>query len=87
MLNRIAEAERRAGAAEDRAREAVESISKPLPDVEVDEIFGDAPGPAAAPDEPEPEAAAEPEPARERAALGGRAGRGPGVLAAAGPRA
>ena len=39
MLDRIAEAERRASSAEERAREAVDRVAEPLPEMDTSEIF------------------------------------------------
>jgi competence protein ComEA len=55
MLDRIAQAERRANSAEERAREAVEKISEPLPPIETESIFAEPePASAAMPSEPVP---------------------------------
>ena len=57
MLDRIAEAERRASSAEQRAREAVDKVAEPLPEIDTSAIFDQ---PAA---DPPPIPEADPEPA------------------------
>ena len=54
MLERIAEAERRASEAEQRAREAVDSVAAPIPEIDPAEIFSERAGEPEPPGEPEP---------------------------------
>jgi DNA uptake protein ComE-like DNA-binding protein len=62
MLDRIAEAERRATSAEERARAVVDEVAAPMPELDPREIFDEPSEPASA---AEPASPPEPEPTPE----------------------